>query len=483
MRSYFHYQSLEELAQAIQQLDLSISLESNPERIKQILARPVRIGAWTAGNSLAIHPMEGCDGTLEGKPGELTIRRYERFGRGGAKLLWFEATAVVPEGRATSRQLLLNANNAKSFDQLLSRTRKFHAERHGSADDLVEVLQLTHSGRYSSPRPLLAQHHPGLDPLTYLDRSQGIRLPADYPLISDEELERLEINYLEAARLAKSVGFKGVDIKLTHGYLGNELLGARTRPGRYGGSFENRIRFARNVISRIRSELGSDFLLATRLGAFDGVPFQKDPKTGIGVPVAVPLPYQLGFGVSPEDPLKPDLQEPLRLIEILRDEGVKLFNISLGNPYVNPHIGRPFEKPDEGNYWPPEHPLLGVARHFEICSLFQEKFPELAFVGTGYSWLQHFQINAGAANIRDGKVTLMGVGRGALAYPDFAQDALTLGKLDPAHTCKTLTFCTYLMRQKHHPLGQFPTGCPPFDKEIYGPIIREARKQRKQTGA
>jgi 2,4-dienoyl-CoA reductase-like NADH-dependent reductase (Old Yellow Enzyme family) len=165
---------------------------------------------------------------------------------------------------------------------------------------------------------------------------------------------------------------------------------------------------------------------------------------------------------------------------MLKEEGVALFNISLGNPYVNPHIGRPFEKPDEGNYWPPEHPLIGVARHFEICATLQQAFPALTFVGTGYSWLQHFQINAGAANIRDRRVSLMGVGRGALAYPEFARDALAKGELDPARTCKTLTFCTYLMRQKNHPLGQFPTGCPPFDKEVYGPIIREARKIRKE---
>jgi hypothetical protein len=100
-------------------------------------------------------------------------------------------------------------------------------------------------------------------------------------------------------------------------------------------------------------------------------------------------------------------------------------------------------------------------------------------VGTGYSWLQHLQLHAGAANIRDGRVTLMGVGRGALAYPNFAKDALSKGALDTSQTCKTLTFCTYLMRQKDHPLGQFATGCPPFDKEVYGQIIKEARAHKK----
>jgi hypothetical protein len=62
-----------------------------------------------------------------------------------------------------------------------------------------------------------------------------------------------------------------------------------------------------------------------------------------------------------------------------------------------------------------------------------------------------------------------------LAYPDFARDALEKGELNPLRTCKTLSFCTYLMRQKKHPLGQFPAGCPPFDKEGYGEIMKQAR--------
>jgi 2,4-dienoyl-CoA reductase-like NADH-dependent reductase (Old Yellow Enzyme family) len=165
----------------------------------------------------------------------------------------------------------------------------------------------------------------------------------------------------------------------------------------------------------------------------------------------------------------------LRLIAWLKAAGVRLLNVSMGIPYVNPHIGRPYEKPNEGAYYEPEHPLVGVNRHFEATARIQAAFPGMAIVGTGYSWLQHFLIHAGAANIKLGRVTLVGVGRGALAYPEFARDALAEGKLDPLRTCKTLSYCTYLMRQKNHPLGQFPTGCPPFDKEAYGAIIKEAR--------
>src|SRR5206468_1722625 len=134
-----------------------------------------------------------------------------------------------------------------------------------------------------------------------------------------------------------------------------------------------------------------------------------------------------------------------------------------------------FETPDEGNYEQPEHPLIGVNRHFRVASELQRGFPGLPMVGTGYSWLQTYQINAGARNIADGNIRFMGIGRGALAYPDFARDALEKGSLDERRVCKTLTYCTFLMRQKANALGQFPTGCPPFDKEAYGPVIKEAR--------
>ncbi len=479
LKRYFKYQSLEELETEIRKLNLQVQLEPDVNKVQSYLARPVKIGPHTIGNSIAIHPMEGCDGTPIGQPDELVFRRYERFGRGGAKLLWFEATAVVPEGRANPRQLMINEVNAKSIESLLNRTRAAHKDIYGTSDDLVEILQLTHSGRYSSPLPLICQRSSILDSVTFLNRKKGVLLPDDYPLLSDGYLEQLEDRFVEAAKLAREIGFKGVDIKQTHGYLGNELLGARTRPGRYGGELENRTRFVRNVLQKIRSTVGGNFLLASRLGVFDGVPYAPDATTEVGKPKPFPLPYVFGFGTNETNPLQLDLREPKKVIEMMKGLGVRLINISMGNPYVNPHIGRPFEKPDEGNYFPPEHPLAGVDRHFRVCGELQEVFPDLVMVGTGYSWLQHFQIHAGAANIRDGRVTLMGIGRGALAYPDFPRDALSKGKLDPSHTCKTLTFCTYLMRQKNHALGQFPTGCPPFDKEVYGPIIKEARAQKK----
>lgn len=416
---------------------------------------------------MAIHPMEGCDGELDGRPGELTWRRYERFGRGGAKLIWFEATAVREDGRANTRQLWITKNNVGDFRRLLEKMLSVHREEFGSNDDVIVPLQLTHSGRYSVPKRIIAYHNPLIDRKT--------NVPSDYPVISDDELERLEDDFVAAAGLAIEAGFRAIDIKATHGYLLSELLGAKTREGRYGGSLENRTRIIRNIMGKIRAKYGRELMLCMRLGCFDGIPYGRDEATGIGVPFEYPVPYRYGWGVDPNDPLKDDLTEVKQAIAWFREWGLELLNVSLGCPYYNPHIGRPFEKPDDGNYEQPEHPLHGVDRHFRIAGELQQSFPDLPMVGTGYSWLQKYCINAAARKIDEGAIRFFGIGRGALAYPDFARAVMERGELDERRVCKTLTYCTWLMRRKDHPLGQWPTGCPPFDKEVYGPVMKEAR--------
>ena len=180
--------------------------------------------------------------------------------------------------------------------------------------------------------------------------------------------------------------------------------------------------------------------------------------------------------MSPDDPFTPDLAEPIALIGQLRDLGVSLVNVSMGNPYTNPHVLRPFEYAPVDGYETPEHPMIGVDRHFRLAEAVQAAFPDLAIVGSGYSWLQAYLFQAGAANVADGRIGFVGVGRAALAQPDFGRHVLLGEALDPKRTCRTFSYCTALMRAKHNELGQFATGCPPFDKDVYGPIWDEAKK-------
>jgi 2,4-dienoyl-CoA reductase-like NADH-dependent reductase (Old Yellow Enzyme family) len=263
MSRYFTYRSLDDLRADVEARGLEVDVADSTS----LLLQPLRIGALAAGNRLAVHPMEGCDSTPDGRPGELTFRRWERFGAGGAKLIWGEATAVVPEGRANPRQLLISRETAPDLERLLAATRRAHRRRFRADGDLVVGLQLTHSGRWSYPRPLLAQHIPAVDAI------KGIS--PDYPLLDDAYLEQLEDRFAEAAQLAWRIGFDFVDIKQCHTYLLNELLAAHDRHGPYGGDFEGRTRFVRNVIGKIRSLAGTGPLLASRVNVYDGPPVRE----------------------------------------------------------------------------------------------------------------------------------------------------------------------------------------------------------------
>src|SRR5207244_442551 len=141
-------------------------------------------------------------------------------------------TAVVEEGRANPRQLLLTEATAPDLERMLAECRRAHREAFGT-DDLIVGLQLTHSGRYSHRRPLLAFHDPVLDPRTVIEKATGRTADADYPLLDDDYLRRLVDHYVAAARLAYRCGFQFVDVKQCHRYLLSELLAAKTRPGPY----------------------------------------------------------------------------------------------------------------------------------------------------------------------------------------------------------------------------------------------------------
>ncbi len=439
----FHYHTLAQILEDAERLGTGLKAQ---EDISPLL-KPVSVGNLTAPNAMAIHPMEGCDGTREGAPGELTFRRYRRFADGGAGLLWFEATAVVPEGRANPRQLYLCEKNYDGFAHLAEQTRLSAAESMGQSHRPVIILQLTHSGRYSKPKgtpaPIIAHHSKVLD--------QQHNLPDDYPLISDADLERLIDRFVAAAKLAKRAGFDGVDIKSCHRYLVAELHASFTRENsRFGGSFENRTRFVRTVARRILDEVPG-LLVGLRMNAYD----------------AIPYPY--GFGVDENDYTVPDLTEPKALIKGLRDDGISIANISIANPYYNPHYGRPYDDPVVGGYIPDEHPLEGVSRIVSIVRRIQEDNPGFPIVATGYTWLRQFAPNFGAATLASGGATFIGFGRNAFAQPNFAKDLIEKGELDPLGVCITCSSCTQIMRDGGR------TGCVVRDGEVYGPIYLEGR--------
>lgn len=438
----FCFSTIDELIQEAEALNLQLKFSKNITR----LADKVRIGKLTLPNSMAYHPMEGCDGNVDGSPGELTKRRYIRMAEGGAGLIWFEAVAVVPEGRAFSRQLWINGSNVEHYKHLHERIVEKAKEKFGDSHTPVCIMQLTHSGRFSKPQgkpaPIVACANPYLDPLAK-DNSMQI--------ISDEELEMLEEDFVKAAVLARQAGFDGVDIKACHRYLNSELLSAYTRKGKYGETFEGRTRFLLNVVDRVRNELGRDFVIASRLNIYDGIP------------------YPYGWGVDEKDFRIYDLSEPCKLVRELENKGVSLINITMGTPYYNPHVNRPYDK---GGYIPEEHPLEGVARLLKGAEEIQRTVPEIAVVGTGYSWLREFSPYLAAGTLAHGGASLIGFGREGFAYPDFAVDILSGKGMKKEKCCISCGKCAQILR------AGGTAGCVIRDSKVYAPVYKEFCESR-----
>lgn len=448
----FHYRSLSELTSAAQSLGLDLPTDDDVS----ILTEPVCFGRLEAPNRLAVHPMEGCDGTAEGAPGELTFRRYERFAAGGAGLIWFEATAVAPEGRANPRQLHIHDGTVEAFAELARRTRAAAAE--AGLPGPVLVLQLTHSGRYSKPtgrpEPIIAHHSPILDPV------HGLGL--DYPLISDEQLDALQDAYVRAAELAAGAGFDAVDVKSCHRYLISELLASHTRQGsRYGGDYAGRTRLLRETMAKIRAAAGERVELACRMNVYDG------------------FAHPYGWGVAAEPPgdaaPRPDMSEPIRLAGELAAAGLVLLSVTAGNPYYIPHVTRPADWATAGARPVKEHPLEGVARLTDLTRQMQQAMPDLTVLGAGYSWLRQYFPHFAAARVARGHVKVVGLGRGALAYPSFARELAAGTALDPRKVCVLCGSCSQIM------IDGGRAGCVIHDSEVYGPIFRAGRRRARDT--
>ncbi len=441
------------------------------------LAQPFRLGDRIIGNRFCALPMEGWDGTSDGQPTDLTLRRWVHFGRSGAKLIWGgEATAVRPDGRANPNQLMIGEATLGGLERLRRALVEAHVARTGRSDDLLVGLQLTHSGRYARPRrkdkpePVIAYHHPLLD--------ARVGIGPDYPVISDTEIGRLIEDFVRAGEQAYRVGFDFVDIKHCHGYLGHELLSARTRLGPYGGDLVNRTRFLREVVAGLRAR-APRLLIGVRVSIFDLVPFIRDPETGRGMPQGG-APYPYGFGCDPEDPLSYDLTEPIAFLRILEELDIRLVCLSAGSPYYNPHIQRPAFFPPSDGYLPPEDPLVGVARQLNVVARLKSLFPNLVMVGSGYSYLQEYLANVAQCRVRMGQVDFVGLGRMLLSYPEYPYDILTTGTFDRKRLCRTFSDCTTA------PRNGLVSGCYPLDP-FYGElpaaqVLREIKSRQRTIG-
>jgi 2,4-dienoyl-CoA reductase (NADPH2) len=430
----FTSKSLGELESKFQELHLDIPISKDLD----VLRQNIKVENLVIPNRLSIQPMEGFDANEDGSPGELTLRRYKRYTDGGAGLIWFEATSIAEDCRSNLHQLMLTEENLYKFKKLTSLIRKNcnkTLKSMGFEDKSVLIVQLNHSGRYSKKNgekfPIRAYHNQELDSAINVNEKDGI-------LISDDQLKKIEDLWVKKVILANHAGFDGVDIKACHGYLISELLTSRARKNSiFGGlSLENRSKLFLNIVKRIKEELKneSDFLITTRLGVYDGIP------------------YPNGFGIKQEEhqnfPASIDLSEPLTLINEIHKLGVKLINISAGNPHYKPYITRPYDSPIKGAKLPEEHPLYSVNRIINLTSFIKCEVPkDMIIIGSGYSYLRQYAGYIAAGLVQEKKVDICGFGRMAIANPTFPKQIFQEGMIDKKQVCITCSKCSELMKE------------------------------------
>ncbi|MCE5346167.1 MAG: hypothetical protein LLG13_07770 [Bacteroidales bacterium] len=430
MHERFRFKNKNEIIQKA--LDLGFELPFSDD-ISPLLV-PASVEGITIPNRLVVQPMEGYDSEPDGSPSVLTRRRYLRYACGGSGIIWFEAVSVSADGCSNPKQLRIGLNNVSSFASLNDEIRQ-NAGQLGIRPFLV--IQLTHSGRYSKPegkpKPLVASRNKILDKVVPY-------------ILTDDDLKRIQDQYVVAAKAAASSGFDAIDLKACHGYLMIELLAAKSRQKSiYGGEDPaDRFRFILETIERIEAE-APGIIVTTRLNISDR--------------------YQGGFGVDLKG--QPDFTEPLLLVEELKKRGMRFMNLSMGSPYFNPYVSRPFDNPLPGQPVPEEHPLEGVIKMIKGTSIFQKRFPEIYFVGSAYSYLRQFAPNVGAAVIKNRDASFMGLGRSSFAYPSLPLDLIKNGKADPSKVCTTCSGCTRLIRNLS------PGGCVIRDREIYGHELKK----------
>ena len=359
---------------------------------REILSRPIEIYGRMLPNRIGIQPLEGFDSGKDGSPSALTKRRYLRFAKSGAALIWFESAAVSDDGKSNPGQMFLKRENISAFKELLSGMDEI------SDLKIFRIFQPNHSGRIS--------------------RDNDWNLLENK--ITDDKTDRIINDMVENSILAAEAGFDAVDIKCCHGYYLSEILGGKSRGGKYGGDFDKRITPLLKIIEGIK-DYDRNINICVRMNAFDDSPN--------------------AFGT--DEDFRPDPTEPVMLCKILKDHGVELINIS-GSGFHSFYSDKP------------GYDLLLAAKTIK------EKVPRVAFMCTGLSELKTDAPHVAAEGISKGWFDIAGFGRQALAYPEFAKDILSGKGLDPQKICIGCGKCFELMDPWH-----CSTGCVVRDREIY----------------
>ncbi len=400
------------------------------------LFTPIKIGSKTAVNRFMINAMECCDSDKDGNPTERTYERYTNLFNGNAGLIDLEAITITYENRGRESQLSILPKNEPALTKFVSSLRKVN-------DKTLLIFQLTHSGELS---------HPDFSKRVCVKPLPGF----GGELLTEADIERIMDEFVQAAKIAHSAGADGIDLKLSHGYLGSQILRPyNDRKWKYGGSWANRSRFAFELTERIVREI-------------------NDPKFMIGSKVSVWEGFPGGCGAAGPDTAVMDLTESIDLVKGLEARGACYILQSAGSPSITLALSQPDRK----------IPDYAYLHHYFAKTLKDNLKPETVVIGSAYSIFRDGK-NAlqavkqeentilywGDKNIRDGYVDMIALGRQSFADP-FTPAKLMAGKSDEVHWCTADDHCIELLiRQKN-------VGCCTYNK----PYTEALQKVRQEEG-
>ena len=287
------------------------------------LFSPIRVGSLTLRNRIIFPPISTNLASVSGEVTDKLIYHYARRAKGGAALITLENACIdypaTMEGATQPR--FDDKRFVPGLSHLVEGIHKYGA---------LAFVELTHQGLFASHLPAIA---PSDVPL---------RLDGKHPhVLNKEEIEKVADKFAQAALIAKKAGFDGVEIEAAHGLLVNEFLSpvANKRTDEYGGSVENRTRFAKLIIDKIKTLCGSNYTVTARLGVIDYVDGGITPEKD-GVEIAkkfeeygyAALHADVGFG-NKEKRLEPMAYPQAwrsNFAKILKDNGVKIPVIAVG---------------------------------------------------------------------------------------------------------------------------------------------------------
>ncbi|MFD4576659.1 NADH:flavin oxidoreductase/NADH oxidase [Streptomyces sp. NPDC058417] len=236
------------------------------------LFQPITLRDVTIPNRVWMPPMcqysAAPEGPLTGAPTDWHLAHYGARATGGTGLIVVEATAVSPEGRMSPYDLgIWNDAQVEAFRRIT---------RFLTAQGTVPAIQLAHAGRKASTdrpwkggAPVGPDAH-GWQPVapSAVPFDDGHPVPDE---LTVDQIRALVGQFADAARRALAAGFEIAELHGAHGYLINEFLSPHSnrRTDAYGGSYENRTRFALEVVDAVRAVWPEDKPLFFRISATD----------------------------------------------------------------------------------------------------------------------------------------------------------------------------------------------------------------------